>query len=136
MWPSTAAVLSVLVLGARASVQSISVPEVIKPGDTVDIKIVNNNSPGQYDLAMVFGFDSGSQLQRNYVGTDLGAISLTNVPSGSFNRTLTVNPLIAPGPGTLRAGIFTMSGGMKGLGVWVYDVNVTIGDITSTTCQN
>lgn len=78
MWPSTVAVLSVLVVTARASVQSISVPEVIKPGDTVDIRIVNNISPGQYDLAMVFGFDSGSQLQRNYIGTDLGTISLTS----------------------------------------------------------
>lgn len=76
MWTSAAA-LPLLFVSAHASVQSIAVPEVIKPGDAVDMTIVNNNSPGQYDIAMVIGFDPGSQLQRNNIGIDQAYIALT-----------------------------------------------------------
>ncbi|UNI21072.1 hypothetical protein JDV02_007093 [Purpureocillium takamizusanense] len=132
MWPSTATALFLLFASAHASIQSIAAPEVIKPGDAVNLTIVNNISPGQYDVALVLGFDPNSQLERNNVGIALDYILLKSMPNGPFNQTIHIHPSMRHGPGTLRAGIFSIYGALGNIGVWVYDINITLGDATST----
>lgn len=78
---SVAAVAAALAATAQARLVGISVPETIKPGDEVEIKILSENYIQTVDeIAIAFGYAVGA----GYPGT------LTNLLSSSYL-----------GPGTL-----------------------------------
>lgn len=62
-----------LLAGASARITGIAVPEVIRPGDTIDVVIHSSNYiQSVYDVAIAFGHDIGLGTPES-----LGAIDQT-----------------------------------------------------------
>jgi len=130
---SLAAAASLLTL-ASARIIGIAVPDTIKPGDGFNAIIETENYiQSVYDIAIAFGVASGNEAPGS-LGTVLGSYYLGPEQSNVANFTKWVTlPASTPlGESTLSASLFSLYGASSSATLSNYDVQVTIGDSTST----
>ncbi|CAH0044966.1 unnamed protein product [Clonostachys solani] len=138
---SLAAAAAALAATAQARISGISVPETIKPGDTVDLKIISENYIQRVDdVAIAYGWATANGypgtltnlLDSFYLGLDE-----SNLPNGqTVVKTVTFPADITKGPGLVTAGAYSLYGASKTTTIVNYNVSVTFGDETSTTYKN
>ncbi|CAH0023549.1 unnamed protein product [Clonostachys rhizophaga] len=138
---SLAAAAAALAATAQARISGISVPETIKPGDTVDLKIISENYIQRVDdVAIAYGYATTNAYPgtlTNLLGSFYLGPDESNLPSGeTVVKTVTFPADIAKGPGFVTAGAYSLYGASKTTTIVNYNVSITFGDETSTTYKN
>lgn len=73
---TTTSILAALIATSQAYIQAISVPKIIKPGDTVNLKLISaTNMMTVDDIAVAFGYATGNGY-AGALGTNLGSFYL------------------------------------------------------------
>ncbi|CAH0044901.1 unnamed protein product [Clonostachys solani] len=138
---SVAAVAATLAATAQARIYGISVPETIKPGDKVDLKIISQGYIQRVDdIAIAFGYNSKAAAYPDTLGNLLDSFYLgpdeSNLGQAVIVKTVTFPSSIATGEGVVSAGLYSLYGVSKGPTLSNYNVTITFGDSTSTTYKN
>ncbi|KAL7932134.1 hypothetical protein V8C35DRAFT_282111 [Trichoderma chlorosporum] len=124
---------------ASARIVGIALPETVAAGASVPITVeVQNYIQPVYDVAIVFGFESGDGspdslgpqvLGSYYIGPDQSNI-LTN-----FSHTVTI-PSVSAGKALISASLTSLYGVLNEPVLTSFNVSVTVGQYTSTTLKS
>ncbi|EFY89892.1 hypothetical protein MAC_04101 [Metarhizium acridum CQMa 102] len=154
MRASIAVAASLLAL-AHARITGISVPETIKPGDTINATIISENYiQAVYDVAIAFGYAPGHGTPES-LGLVAGSMYLgpgtVYEPSSlladerlqkkragesnqlhSFTKQFAIPQNAPRGKGLITASLMSLYGALHMPTLSNYNVSVTFGDETST----
>ncbi|KAG8407597.1 hypothetical protein J3458_020348 [Metarhizium acridum] len=134
MRASIAVAASLLAL-AHARITGISVPETIKPGDTINATIVSENYiQAVYDVAIAFGYAPGHGTPES-LGLVAGSMYLGPGESNqlhSFTKQFAIPQNAPRGKGLITASLMSLYGALHMPTLSNYNVSVTFGDETST----
>ncbi|KAK5989444.1 Necrosis-inducing secreted protein 1 [Cladobotryum mycophilum] len=135
----TLAAFASLLAVAQGRIYGISVPETIRPGDTVDVTIIRQNYiQTVYDVAISIGWAPGDgypqSLGRVADSFFLGPKESNKVDN--LTKKITI-PADAPkGDAIITASLMSLYGAVYGPTLSNYNVTVTFGDATSTVFKS
>ncbi|CAH0058516.1 unnamed protein product [Clonostachys solani] len=137
---ATTSILAALIATSQAYIQAISVPKTIKPGDTVNLKLISaTNMMTVDDIAVAFGYATGNGY-AGALGTNLASFYLgpgeSNLGSTVITKTVAFPSDIPKGNGVVSASLFSLFGAAKSPSLTNWNVTITFGDVTSSSYKN
>ncbi|KID87445.1 secreted protein NIS1 [Metarhizium guizhouense ARSEF 977] len=120
---------------ANARITGISVPETIRPGDTINATIISENYiQAVYDVAIAFGYAPGHGTPES-LGLVAGSIYLGPGQSNqlhSFTEQVAIPESAPRGRGLITASLMSLYGALHMPTLSNFNVTVTFGEETST----
>ncbi|KHN97639.1 uncharacterized protein MAM_04654 [Metarhizium album ARSEF 1941] len=131
---ASAAVMAGILALAQARIRGIAVPETIKPGDTINVTIVNENYiQAVYDVAIAFGYAPGHGIPQS-LGLVAGLMYLGPLESNQAHssiKQLTIPKDAPQGEALLTSSLMSLYGAAHMPTLTNFNVSVTFGHETS-----
>ncbi|BDD63679.1 hypothetical protein MPDQ_000597 [Monascus purpureus] len=120
---------------ASARIEGFAVPKTIKPGESFDAVLMGYNYIQTVaEIAAAFGVQPG-QGYPGAIGTSLGSVYLGPANSnkiGNLSFPVTIPADTAKGQASVSAALFQIYGASGSPSVEIFNLTVTLGDVTST----